>query len=96
MQTPNITQAQIATVVAALVAVLGVVQTAPQRLQVPLLVGIAVIAVAWIVGDAVIRYGRSGIEASRVAARHAADSVDGLPEIVKVADGDDDVHMARG
>lgn len=84
MQTPNITQAQIAAIVAAVAAVIGIVQTAPERLQLALLVVLGAIAVSWIVSDAIVRHGRSGNAAAQ--ANLAAVQVQSLP-----ADGDDSV-----
>lgn len=65
MSTPNITQAQIAAVVAALVAVIGVVTQAPERLQYPLVIVLGAVAVAWIVSDAILRHGRAGVAAAQ-------------------------------
>lgn len=65
LSTPDITKAQVGTIVAALVAVLAVIQTAPVRLQVPLVIVLGVIAVALILADAVIRYGRARGNASK-------------------------------
>lgn len=77
MSTPDITKAQIASIVAALVAVIGVVQTAPVRLQVALIVVLGSVAVAWIVSDAIVRHGRSGNAAAQ--ANLAAAQVAALP-----------------
>lgn len=98
MKTPNVTQAQVGALLAALAAVVATVQAAPERLQVPLLVAVAGIVVAWIVADAVIRHGRAGIEAARVAAAPAlpADALDAaLPEVVKLAPADGDDQAAH-
>lgn len=65
MKAPNITQAQIAAVIAALVAVIGVIQTVNERLQLPLIYVLGAIAVAWIISDAVLRHGRSGVAAAQ-------------------------------
>lgn len=64
MNTPNITQAQIGAIVAAIGAVLAIVNQAPDRLQIPILGVVAVIAVAWIVSDAIVRHGRAGVAAA--------------------------------
>lgn len=84
MQTPNITPAQTGALTAALAAVIAVIAQAPERLQVPLVAAIALLATAWILGDAVVRHGRSRIEAARVA------SVTQLPPDAL----DDAVHVA--
>lgn len=94
MQTPNITPAQTGAISAVLAAVIATIQAAPDRLQVPLVAAAAIVAVAWIIGDAIVRHGRSGIEAARVAAV-AALPPDALDDAIHVAtklpitDGDD-------
>lgn len=94
MKTPDITPAQTGALTAALVAVIAAVQAAPERVQVPLVAAAAIVAVAWIIGDAIVRHGRSGIEAARVAAV-AALPPDALDDAIHVAtklpitDGDD-------
>jgi len=67
VQTPNITQAQIGASVAAVGAVVALINQAPDRLQVPLIALIGVLGLGWIVSDAIVRHGRSGV----VAAQHA-------------------------
>jgi hypothetical protein len=66
MNTPDVTPAQAGTVAAALAAVLAIVYQAPERLQIPLLIVLGALGVAWLISDAVIRHGRSGA----VAAQH--------------------------
>ncbi len=94
MKTPDITPAQTGALTAALAAVIAAIQAAPDRLQVPLVVAAALVATAWIIGDAVVRHGRSGIEAARVAAV-ASLPPDALDDAIHVAtklpitDGDD-------
>lgn len=67
MKTPDITQAQIAGGVGSLAAVLAVIYQAPERLQIPLISAVTVIAVALILADGLgIRPGR----AKAVAAQH--------------------------
>jgi len=68
VKTPDITPVQTGALTAALVAVVAAIQAAPERVQVPLVAAVAFVAAAWIVGDAVVRHGRSGIESARVAA----------------------------
>lgn len=65
MKSPNITQAQIAAVAAALVAVLGVISQAPERLQQTLIIVLGAVAVAWILADALIRPGRAKVAAAQ-------------------------------
>lgn len=65
MQTPNITQAQIAAIVAAVGAVLAIINQADDRLQIPLLALIGVLGLAWIVSDAIVRHGRAGVAAAQ-------------------------------
>jgi len=104
MRTPNLTQAQWSSALAALVAIIAAVQGADERLQVPLLVVIGAVAVALIVSDAVIRHGRSRIEAARVSSAPALppDALDAaIVETVKLAadarlaDGDDSAHAPQ-
>jgi hypothetical protein len=82
MPMPNITQAQVAAVVAALVAVIGVISQAPERLQLPLVIVIGAIAVTWIVSDVYLR----GKRTETVTASHqvAIAQLQNLP-----SDGDD-------
>lgn len=94
MKTPDITPAQTGALTAALVAVIAAIQAAPERVQVPLVAAVAFVAAAWIVGDAVVRHGRAGIEAQRVAAIAALppDALDDAVHVVTkppIADGDD-------
>lgn len=65
MKSPNITQAQVAAVIGALVAVLAVVYQAPERLQPLLIIVLGAIAGAWIIADAVLRVGRSTVAAAQ-------------------------------
>lgn len=102
MKTPDVTPAQTGALTAAVAAVVATVQAAPERLQVPLLAAIALVAAAWIVSDALVRRGRAGIEAARVSATSTlpADSADQAvphlvyPEEPTDADGDDRAHGA--
>lgn len=83
MKTPPITAAQIAAPLSALVAVLAVVNQEPPRLQIPLLVLIGVLAVAWILADG---FGIRPARAKIVVAQHneAAAQIQSFPP-----DGDD-------
>ena len=96
MQTPNITPAQTGAISAVLAAVIAALSAAPDRLQVPLVAAAAIVAVAWIIGDAIVRHGRARIEASRVAAVTdlPPDALDAALSVVTKlppdhADGDD-------
>lgn len=92
MRTPDVTPAQAGSITAAVAAVVAVVQTAPERLQVPLVLAIAVLGAAWIVSDALLRRGRAGIVAARAAAvaELPADQVDAAAWLAQPdADGDD-------
>ncbi len=98
MKTPDITPAQTGALTAALAAGIAAIQAAPDRLQVPLVAAAAIVATAWIIGDAIVRHGRSGIEAARVTAV-ATLPPDALDDAVHVTtkppitDGDD--HAAH-
>lgn len=52
---PDITHAQVAAPITSLVAVIGVVQTAPERLQLPLIIIVGVNAAVWLLADAFLR-----------------------------------------
>lgn len=82
MKTPDVTPAQYGTVTAAIAAVLAIVYQAPDRLQIPLLIVLGALGIAWLISDAIIRHGRSGA----AAAQHvlAAAQIQAMP-----ADGDD-------
>lgn len=64
-KTPDITTGQITTGLAGLGAIVAVVEGAPERLQVPLLLVVGVVASAYLISDAVIRYGRATGNASK-------------------------------
>lgn len=79
MSTPDLTKAQLASILAAVAAVIGVVQTAPVRIQVVLVIVIGALGVAWIISDAILRHGRAGSAAAQhnlAAAQIAAAPLD--------------------
>jgi MFS superfamily sulfate permease-like transporter len=84
---PDITATQLAAPLASLVAVLAVVNQEPDRLQIPLIAVIGVIAVVWILADAILRHGRNGAAAAE--SNLAAVTVANLP-----AEGDDSLVVA--
>ena len=101
MKTPDVTPAQTGALTAVLAAIIAALSAAPDRLQVPLLAAVTVVASAWIVGDAIVRHGRSRIEASRVAAVTdlPPDALDAALSVVTKlppdhADGDQAAHGA--
>lgn len=67
MKTPDITPAQIISAIGAIVAVL-VSATFVDNNVAKVITGVAgiIVPLAWIVGDAIIRHGRSQIEAARI------------------------------
>lgn len=68
LATPDITNAQIVSVVGALTTIMGVILAAPERLQIPLIAAIALIAAVWIIADVYLR----GKRATAVATIQAA------------------------
>lgn len=79
---PDITHAQVAAPVSAVASAIAVVEQAPVRLQLPLLIIIGVLAGLWLVSDAYLRGKRN--DAASATVLHAVATLQSKP-----ADGDD-------
>lgn len=83
---PDITAAQIAVPVGALAGVIATVNQAPERLQLPIVIGVFVLGAIWLVCDALLRGKRTEIKTSENQVAVAQ-----LQHLIARPEGDDSI-----